>query len=100
MVCFVLTSRDTVGISEAKSTLNHICVNTTLTQTSMIRKFSTIEISDVVDHNGAARYGFEDVGAPVNDNATIAPWIDEPVGIDYLAPLPSSLSDLDIILYS
>lgn len=53
----------------------------------MIRKFSTIEISDVVDHNGAVRYGFEDVGAPLNDNATIAPWLDEPVRIDSLAPL-------------
>lgn len=48
---------------------------------SMNRQSSTIEISDVVDHNGAARYGFEDVGAPINDNAMIAPWIDEPVGI-------------------
>lgn len=54
----------------------------------MSRKFSTIEISDVVDHNGAARYGFEDVGAPVNDNATIAPWLDEPVRIDYLVAFP------------
>ena len=54
----------------------------------MSRKFSTIEISDVVDHNGAARYGFEDVGAPVNDNATIAPWLDEPVRVDYLVAFP------------
>jgi hypothetical protein len=56
----------------------------------MSRKFSTIEISDVVDHNGAARYGFEDVGAPVNDvdSATIAPWLDEPVRIDYLVAFP------------
>ena len=53
----------------------------------MSRKFSTIEISDVVDQNGVARYGFEDVGAPVSDNATIAPWLDEPVRIDYLVPL-------------
>lgn len=53
----------------------------------MIRKFSTIEISDVVDHNGAVRYGFEDVGAPLNDDATIAPWLEEPVRIDSLAPL-------------
>ena len=64
----------------------------------MSRKFSTIEISDVVDHNGAARYGFEDVGAPVNDNATIAPWLEEPVRIDYLVP-SSSLSNLDTISY-
>jgi hypothetical protein len=50
----------------------------------MIPKFSTIEISDVVDHNGVARYGFEDVGAPVTgDNATIAPWLDEPVRIRF-----------------
>lgn len=54
----------------------------------MSRKFSTIEISDVVDQNGAVRYGFEDVGAPVNDNATIAPWLDEPVRIVYLVALP------------
>ena len=54
----------------------------------MSRKFSTIEISDVVDQNGAVRYGFEDVGAPVNDNATIAPWLDEPVRIDYLEVPP------------
>ena len=61
----------------------------TLTSTSMSRKFSTIEISDVVDQNGAARYGFEDVGAPVNDNSTIAPWLEEPVRIDYLVWRPS-----------
>jgi len=47
----------------------------------MDRRPSTIVISDVVDHNGAARYEVEDVGAPVNDNATIAPWIDELVCI-------------------
>lgn len=45
----------------------------------MDRRGSTIEISDAVDHNGVARYGAEDVGAPVNGNAMIAPWIDEPV---------------------
>jgi adenylate cyclase len=48
----------------------------------MSRKFSTIEISDVVDHNGAARFGFEDVGAPVNDNPTIAPWLNRRSGDD------------------
>lgn len=47
----------------------------------MSRKPSTIEISDVIDQNGAARYGVEDVEAPTNDDATIAPWIDEPVRI-------------------
>lgn len=47
----------------------------------MNRTSSIIEISDVVDQNGVARYGFEDVGAPVSDNTTIAPWLDEPVCI-------------------
>lgn len=47
----------------------------------MDRRNSTIEISDVVDRNGAACYGIEDAGAPVNDNTTIAPWLYEPVSI-------------------
>lgn len=53
------------------------------------RRNSTIEISDVVDHNGVARYGVEHAGAPVSGNATIAPWIDEPVRIVF-----SNLSNL------
>jgi hypothetical protein len=47
----------------------------------MDRRYSAIEISDVVDQNGAACYGVEDVGVPVNDNAEIAPWLDESVCI-------------------